>query len=249
MTKTVYELEQELEQAKKREKQERLQHDLEEAIKNYKGKCYCTHLLGRKWNKHITISLIRVVDVIISNEEILYKIENVSYSKSREGNVNFNSNQVTHTSPRHAWELFRYEITEKQYVSVVTKAQAQLDIIGEMLREGMNTPVDYIDGITQTEDKNHEELLVNANIPLIKLPTDRTPNNNASIAEMLGWYHHPFIYCGKYLVNSAHSKRTLELIIEKLTKNMYSWGSAILVRDKPRVDALTDFLKSTKWLT
>ena len=250
---TLYELEQQLKEAKEKERIEALNKQLEENIKLYKGKCYATHLLGRGWNKNITCNVRRVVDVRLNSQktEVEFELDTFGYVRTAEPRptVRYESSRHITQSVKSWWESFRHEITESQFMAAKKKVEANVDIIGESIREGMRVPDDYINGVTQTEDMNHMALLTGCKIPLITLPTERTPNNNTSIAEMLGWYHHPMVYGGKVLINCQYSKCLLEQIIRTLSSNMHSWGGSIYSRDAPRVEALTNFLNSTKWIT
>jgi len=250
---TSYELEKQLNEAKEKERVEELEKELKRNIELYEGKCYATHLLGRGWNKNITCNMRRVVDVRLDDQkkEVVFELDNFGYVRTAEPHpsVRYESSRHTTQSVRNWWESFRHEITESQFMAAKKKVEANVDIIGESIREGMRVPDDYINGVTQTEDMNHMALLTACNLPLIQLPTERTPNNNASIAEMLGWYHHPMVYGGKVLINCQYSKCLLEQIIRTLSSNMHSWGGSIYQRDQPRADALTNFLKSTKWIT
>lgn len=246
---TSYELEQQLQKAKEEERIASLKKELEQNLP-YKGKCYATHLLGRGWHKNVTCNLRRVADVTLNSAgtEVIFHLENINFRKTAEGEIAFQSHHHTQGSMRHSWESFRHEITEEQFLTAKEQTQASLEIIGNVLRAGLKEPSDYIDGFQQTEDRCQEEILKACKVQLIALPLTTNRECCGSIAEMLGWHHHPFIYCGKYLVNSQVSKEMVEYIIKDITKGMHSWGGSIYTRDAPRVKALQEFVNNTKWL-
>ena len=247
---TSYELERQLKEVKEAERVEVLQIELTRQLQ-YKGKCYSTHLLGRGWHKNITCNLRRVADVVLNDQKtgVYFHLENIEFKKSAEGEVSFHSFHTGASDIRNSWESFRHEITEAQFMTVKAQTEAYLETIGTTMRSALKEPIDYIDGFQQKEDQAHEEILRGCIIPLITLPSTSVSNCCGSIAEMLSWNHHPFLYCGKYLVNSKESKNMVNYIIKDLTKHMNSWGGSIYERDAPRVRALTEFVNGIKWLS
>lgn len=243
----IEKLEEQLEKAKLLEKQNKLNLELEDKVSKYKGKCYATHNLGRGWHKHLECTFRRVKDVFLENDKILFNIETISYFKDKLGHIKYEYTESKGTNDCiFSWERFKYEISEKQFLSALKRSEILLEKISDELREGLQTPYDYFDGFQQTEDRTFEELLSKSNADLIILPTTNVFECCGSIAEMLGWYHHPLLFCNKYLLNSKLSKDILESIINRLYNESINWPS-LYNRDSPRIKALQNFLESVKW--
>lgn len=245
--KSSYELEADLKAAKEREKVEQLNQDLEEALK-YKNKCYATHLLSRGTERvGTTVAIRKIEDVVIQNDKIIYWVYTIEYRRLKDFGVDFQTRKTYYDNPFH-YSSFKHEITLEQFEATRQISEAQIDLIGDSLKKGLNPPSDYINGHTHTEEANNISLMMFSGIPFIELNDQRCENTNLSIKELLIYNHHPFVIGGKYLINNSYSKIIVKQIADDMEKHAYDWGSSILERDYPRVQALRKFLIETIWL-
>jgi len=244
MSKTVAEIQKELEEAKTAERLAQHQRDLE-FYKERKGKCYCTHTLERR-SKALYVSFVKVLDVY-ANENGVYKTaETMSLHYRRGDFMTFNFQGPTAYQIGGYPEFGKHEITEAQYNAARDLAVAKIESITDEMRAGMKL-TDWVSGGDYTREKNYVKHLQAAGVALIDINEDPDAYPYEKMVNYLSWYDHPLFFANRYLVRSLESKAILQSIINEKEEHARQWGGSIWERDMPRVQIMKDFLNSTNW--
>lgn len=242
-------------QLSKAEEQRKIDQSNEDLTKNMsmKGKCFATHTFARKpgsggWGG-INARIRRINEVLLDGYRVVFSIETIEFIHSKEGKVSFDFQTQTRLDPRNWYEAFRYDITPEQYESIKQNVIAQVDLIGQTIRNGMKEPNTFQSNGDYSKEQTNEKLLLASGVPVIDLSENKhkVKGSNLTVREILSWQNHPMLISGNYLLNNEYSRKIVVSIADEMEKHARNWGSSIAERDYPRVEALREFVKSIKW--
>lgn len=245
----IQQLENQLKEAKNKEKQERLEKELKDKKDKYEG-CWSTHRICR-FNypgKGFDFNLVRYYDFQIKDDKIVCKNEQITCHSSN-NNFTFEIRDYSFLnstdSGMYMYDMCRYKISQESFEKMKNQVKAYLEKSIDNIR--LEIPLQH-ETITIGDNSKEEaaiELLLYGGDNLINVENIEGMKY-ITILELLTWYHHPYLI-GKYLLNNQTSKKILQKIIDDLTESARKWGGSIWERDYPRIQALNRFLNETNW--
>jgi hypothetical protein len=244
MSNTIQELEKQLEKAKEEKKEERVQIHLKEA-KKQTGVGWASHSLNSYMNSKrpaFDFHMFWVHDAILTErDEIRYDITVLDFAKTGDDyRMNICKNNYYDEIPFYLGQS-RYPITLEQLntfkSSFIPKLETAMDELrfdykgGRLISQG-----DY------SKERSAYELMKEAGFEFMDLEKE-----HHKVWELLKWNHHPFVFNG-FLTKTKTSFDIIRHIYTKMEKDAYAWGSSILERDLPRVEAMRTFYDKYKHL-
>lgn len=248
---TSKQLEQKLKETKLSEAKQELEKELQSLKSHYFDKCSSSHTIARYYNEGINLSMRWIKDVFIEEDnykngneagKIVMIVDTLRYSKNKNGQACFELKENEKHGRFGTYDfMFRHSISKAQFQSAAQQAKAQIDLIYDKIKVGLQS-TDCINIGDDSSEESKVKHLLESKTPIIDLSKYQSALPHTTIQEMLGWYKHPFLIGKSYLLNTIYSKTIIEKMIANLIKSAQNWGGSIYERDMPRARALQAFI-------
>jgi hypothetical protein len=188
---TIRELEEKLKKAREAEKAKSLEDELKKQKEAWLGKARATHTFQRI-RKQIHAYVEKVVDVVISDNDILLKVESIEFTRNNE-TLKIEVREIH--KAWHQYHHYTYDITPEEYDYLKSLVSIKLVDIGETFREGMRRPDEHHTMGDMCDYRNIEQRLTAVGAPVINL--EKIPK----FVRILAWQHHPMLMGNVLLIN------------------------------------------------
>ncbi len=239
MSDNIRELEIQLENAKKSQKEAEKLKNLDNNSK-FIGKCYSTHLFQRVPKVNKKIYLRKVTDVIYEQDELYFVGTTITFQLTKSNDFKISISEEKCSQPYPYWiSSLCHEISADLFDRILVETQAHAETYFDMVR-GLFKQNELISSGDKMREENKLKWLNEEKF--IELPSEGFP----SVKDILAWNNHPYLYDHNKLIHNKSSIEIVKKIADDIEKNMHSWGEAIYIRDKERVDVLRSFYKKYK---